>query len=422
MLRTIGVVLLLIWSAGAMAQMNDTAKLKVFMDCRSDCDMQFIKTGLRLVDFVTNRLAADAHVLVTTQKVGSGGVQYQINFYGQHRYQNYTDTLQFITAPAATADDERQQLMQHLLIGLLPLIAKTPYVANINIAIKEKEPGMELPENNTTDKWNFWAFRAGMRGELKADRVYTTNLLNANFSANRTTDKLKAEFYFTGSRRHSVTTTEEPGTINKITVKNSDYGIFHSLVKSFGPHWSYGYQANFSNNTFNNIKRKVYFNPAIEYNIFNYKDVNSRSFLIRYGVDVNHNLYYDTTIYNQIRETLYGHRFSAALTFNKKWGTFFSGINYRNFFRSWKLNSMGISVEADVRITGNFSFFVNANGNLVHNQISLVKGDVTEQDVLTRKRQLASTYNYYTSFGFNYRFGSILNNFVNPRFEGYGGF
>jgi hypothetical protein len=54
--------------------------------------------------------------------------------------------------------------------------------------------------------------------------------------------------------------------------------------------------------------------------------------------------------------------------------------------------------------------------------MSLVKGDATEQEVLTRKRQLASTYNYYTSFGLNYRFGSILNNFVNPRFEGYGGF
>jgi hypothetical protein len=52
----------------------------------------------------------------------------------------------------------------------------------------------------------------------------------------------------------------------------------------------------------------------------------------------------------------------------------------------------------------------------------LVKGDISEQDVLTRKRQLASTYNYYTGFGLNFRFGSILNNFVNPRFEGYGGF
>jgi hypothetical protein len=150
--------------------------------------------------------------------------------------------------------------------------------------------------------------------------------------------------------------------------------------------------------------------------------VNSRSFILRYGVDVNHNRYFDTTIYNKIVETLYGHRFSTALTFNKKWGTFFTGLSYRNYFKAWRLNSMGISVRADVRVTGGLSFFINANGSLVHNQVNLVKGDISEQDVLTRKRQLASTYNYYTGFGLNFRFGSILNNFVNPRFEGYGGF
>ena len=83
---------------------------------------------------------------------------------------------------------------------------------------------------------------------------------------------------------------------------------------------------------------------------------------------------------------------------------------------------MGISAYADVRITGGLSFFVNLNGSVVHNQVSLVKGGATEQEVLTKRRQLASNYNYNTSFGLTFRFGSVLNNFVNPRFEGYGGF
>ena len=83
---------------------------------------------------------------------------------------------------------------------------------------------------------------------------------------------------------------------------------------------------------------------------------------------------------------------------------------------------MGLSANADVRIGGGLSFFVRANASLVHNQINLVKGGVTEQEVLTRKRQLASNFNYYTSFGLAFRFGSILNNFVNPRFDGYAGF
>jgi hypothetical protein len=420
MWKVFSVVLLLLCMAPARAQNTDSSKLKVFIDCRSGCDMQFIKTELRIVDFVTNRLAADAHVLITNQGVGSGGTQYQLNVYGQNRHRAHRDTFRFVTAPAATASEKRQQLVRTLLLGLVPLIAKTPFISGITIALNgdAAPPDAQTAGNSTGDKWNFWAFRVGIQGEASAERVYHSTLMNANFSANRTTDKLKVEFYITGSSRHAVTTSDE----EKIVVNNSDYGFFHNVVKSFGAHWSYGYQANLSNSTFNNIKRKLYFNPAIEYDIFDYKEVNSRSFILRYGVDVNHNRYFDTTIYNKTVETLYGHRFSTALTFNKKWGTFFTGLSYRNYFKAWRLNSMGISVRADVRVTGGLSFFINANGSLVHNQVNLVKGDISEQDVLTRKRQLASTYNYYTGFGLNFRFGSILNNFVNPRFEGYGGF
>jgi hypothetical protein len=424
MWNVLSVVVLFLCVIPARAQIADSSKLRVFIDCRTGCDIQYIKTEVPVVDFVTNRFAADAHVLVTNQRIGSGGTQYQLNFYGQNKHANYQDTLRFVTIPGATASERRQKLVEHLLVGLLPMIAKTRYMSGVTISINPAGATTTRgsAQDVTSDKWNYWAFRVGVQGEASADRVYQTSLLNSNFSANRTTDKLKVEFYLSGSRRHSVTTSEDRGGIKKIVVNNSEYGLFHNVVKSFGAHWSYGYQTNFSNNTFNNIKRKFYFNPAIEYNVFDYAEVNNRSFIIRYGVDVNRNLYYDTTIYNQIRETLFGHRFSTALTLNKKWGTFFSGLSYRNYLKDWKLYSVGVNVRTDVRLTGNLSFFVNATASLVHNQLSLVKGDVTEQDVLTRKRQLASTYNYHTSFGFNYRFGSILNNFVNPRFEGYGGF
>src|SRR4051812_4196786 len=284
-----GVVLFLVSSIATVAQTNDSAKLKVFMDCRTGCDMQFIKTEMHVVDFVTNRLAADAHVLITTQRVGSGGTQYQLNVYGQNRFKKFTDTVQFITSPTATADEERKKLVQQLMVGLLPMIAKTPYAANITIKVTESALNQRVLQTITHDKWNFWAFRIGMRGELSADQIYNNSLLNANFSANRTTDKLKVEFYITGSERYSTVNSEDDGAASTITVTNNDYGFYHNIVSSFGAHWSYGYQTNFSSSTFSNIRHKFYFNPAIEYNIYNYKDVNSRSFVLRYGVDVNHN-------------------------------------------------------------------------------------------------------------------------------------
>ncbi|CAN5618448.1 hypothetical protein BH10BAC3_BH10BAC3_39370 [soil metagenome] len=405
------------------AQNEVPGKLNVYIDCRVGCDFNYFKSEINIVNFVLNMTAADVHVLLTAQTAGSGGVQYRMNFYGQNQYRKYSDTLIFNTLPNATPSDVRQSILQYLMLGFSPLIAKTSYASQVKIVMKEASVNARPPyENDKRDKWNFWVFRVSAGGQFNAERVYKNHVFSTDLSANRTTNKLKVEFYMNANLRNSVYTYEDGATTNRYKVKNTDYRFYHNLVRSFSDHWSYGYQTSFSNSTFDNYKRKMFFSPAIEYNMFDYKQVNNRFFVVRYGLDVNNINYYDTTIYYKIKETIYGHRFSAAITLNKKWGTFNGGIYYRNYFKDWALNAMGLSANADVRIGGGLSFFVHANASLVHNQINLVKGGVTEQEVLTRKRQLASTFNYYTSFGLAFRFGSILNNFVNPRFDGYAGF
>jgi hypothetical protein len=118
-----------------------------------------------------------------------------------------------------------------------------------------------------------------------------------------------------------------------------------------------------------------------------------------------------------LRETLPYQRAEANLTFNQKWGTASFGFSYQNFLNNWNFFNLGINGFFDVRITGGLSFHIAAFGGLTRDQVFLPKAGATEQEVLTRRRQLASAYNYYTSFGISYRFGSKLNNFVNPRFE-----
>ncbi len=165
----------------------------------------------------------------------------------------------------------------------------------------------------------------------------------------------------------------------------------------------------------------LFLKSAVEYNIFPYKEVNSKFFTVSYGLNVRKNKYYDTTIYNKIKETLYAHGVEGNISFNQKWGSTSVGINYQNYLHDFKLFNLGVSGNINVRITGGLSFNFFAFGGLTRDQLYLPKGGATEQEILTRRRQLASGYNYYTSFGINYRFGSKLNNFVNPRFEGGGG-
>ncbi|HWR33542.1 MAG TPA: hypothetical protein VN451_08455 [Chitinophagaceae bacterium] len=146
--------------------------------------------------------------------------------------------------------------------------------------------------------------------------------------------------------------------------------------------------------------------------------MNTRYFTLSYGLTFRNNRYYDTTIYEKLKETLFGHRADANMTLNQKWGTSSIGISYHNYFHDWKLFNLGLNAFTDVRITGGLSFNIFFYGALTRDQLYLPKGGATEQEILTRRRQIASGYNIYTSFGLSYRFGSKVNNFVNPRFEG----
>ncbi|HYM93236.1 MAG TPA: hypothetical protein VET23_03800, partial [Chitinophagaceae bacterium] len=91
---------------------------------------------------------------------------------------------------------------------------------------------------------------------------------------------------------------------------------------------------------------------------------------------------------------------------------------YNNYFKDWGLNSLGVNLSVNIRITGGLSFYIYSSGGLVHDQVYLPKSGATEQEVLTRLREQRTSYNIQNRFGISYRFGSKLNNFVNPRFDG----
>jgi hypothetical protein len=57
---------------------------------------------------------------------------------------------------------------------------------------------------------------------------------------------------------------------------------------------------------------------------------------------------------------------------------------------------------------------------MIHDQLSLVKGALSDEDILLRLKQLSTTYGYYLSIGIGYSFGSSLSKAVNPRFSDFG--
>ncbi|MEJ7680062.1 MAG: hypothetical protein WKG06_19820 [Segetibacter sp.] len=208
--------------------------------------------------------------------------------------------------------------------------------------MKGKDSTSEVADTTKTkDKWNYWVYTVGVKGELNADQVYKTNIFSSDLSANRTTDKLKVAFSAYGSLNNTTYNYSDGDTTTTYLVKNREIGFYHHVVKSLGRHWSIGYKADFSNNTFTNTKFKLYFKPAIEYNIYNFKDVNNSYLVIRYGVDITNNHYYDTTIFDKISETLYGNKVSVTLTLNKKVGNNKYGNSLSQFFQRSEVKQHG---------------------------------------------------------------------------------
>jgi len=413
------VLLLFVFIINAQSNKLPAQRLKVFIDCSNTwCDHNFIKTEINIVDFLLDNQAADVHLLITEQSTGSGGSEYQLIFFGQNTFRSVPDTLRFNTAPNATDFEERDLLIKYMKLGLTPYITKAGGGNDITIGMK-KEAGKKDSINVVTkDPWNYWVFRLGAHGYLSQDQVYKTSRFGANLAANRVTEELKVGFEaFAGMNRESYNLEDSAGNKEKVVNKNEDYNFQHYLIKSINDHWSWGYEAVLSRSTFSNNKNRLLLRTGIEYDIFPYKQVNTKFFTISYVLDARHNVYYDSTLYDKTEETLFGHSLKTNISFHQKWGNVSLGSEFHNYFHNWEQLFLEANCELDIRITGGLTLNIYTAAALIRDQIYLPKEKASQEDVFLRRRQLASNYSFYTSFGINYRFGSKLNNFVNPRFD-----
>lgn len=377
--------------------------------------MQYIRSEITLIDYLLDNAAADVHLLINSQNNGSGGSAYQLIFFGQNAFSGDTDTLRFNAGPNATEFELRNLLLTYIKTGLTPFIAKTSDADQIEVSLKSSGTAPTTDSAMINDPWNAWVFRLGLDGNVNADANYRNTFYGGYFSGNRITDALKIGFGGNLNRTGSFFKFEDD--TSNFTVKNHQWTINQYLVKSINAHWSWSYEVKYSQNTFSNNRSRIYLRAAAEYNIFPYKDVNTKLLTLSYGLTVRRNQYYHSTIYDKTKETLYGHMATAYLSLTQKWGNSYAGISYHNYFHNWKFFNLGVDVYSSVRITGGLSFYVFAFGGLTRDQVFLEKGNATAEEVLARRRQLSSGYNYFTSFGVTYRFGSQVNNVVNPRFD-----
>ena len=405
---------------GATAQ--DSA-LRVFFDCPGyspGCDFDFLRTEITWVNWVRNREDADVHALVTTQPTGGGGNEYTISLIGLRRFAGKGDTLRYYATGTSTQDEDRRGLVHRLKLGLTTYAARTPLAPQLTVSYEAPTSAQAATPH---DPWNAWVFTVSASTNLNGQKQVRSTFVDASLNANRTTEEWKLDFSLNDSYSEDVFTDvprfdtlgNQIGT-EDIHSFSRRYGGDALIVKSLGPHWSAGFRGSINRSTFGNLDLSVSLGPAVEYDVYPYAQSTRRQLTLQYGITPLYADYTDTTIYNETRETTVRQSLTAALSVTQPWGSANVSLTGSHLLQDFNQHRVVLFGSLNLRLVKGLSLNVFGNVGWIHDQRALPAAGATPSEILLRRRELLTSYSYFTYISLSYRFGSTLNNVVNPRF------
>ncbi len=408
----LGAAFLALLGRDAASQAAAPRAFALFLDC-SDfyCEPDFYRNEIAFVDHVRDRSAADVHVLITRETTGGGGSNFTLAFYGQRRFASVSDTLVARTAQGATEAEQRQTISRTIKLGLARYLARTPEAVGGTLTVSAPAAGAASSVVKH-DPWNAWVFRLGTRVNGSRERDFSSNFLNGSVSANRVTEQWKTNLTVRENYRDQSFSIKG----ERITSVTRDFGGNALQVKSLGDHWSAGLKGGAASSTFLNQQLAANFSPAIEYDLYPYKESTRRQLRFQYAAGMQHFRYRDTTVFFKKVETRPFESLLIAFEQKQKWGSIEMQADGYHFLDDLSKSRLNFSLNGDVRIVKGLSVNFYGFYSVLHDQIYLSKGNLSREDVLLRQSQLATTYRAFFFGGISYTFGSVLNNVVNPRF------
>jgi hypothetical protein len=397
-------------SPAAQTAAGDT--LRVFLDC-GPCDFDFLRREIPFVDYVRDRTEADVHILVTTQQTGGGGVEYTFKFIGLGRFAGVDDELKFVASQTDTQDERRQGYTRLLKLGLVRYVTSTASVENLQLLYKA--PAAARPAAAPADDpWNFWVFRTRANMSVNGERSNSSRQLSGNVSANRTTEQWRTNLSANVFHRENRFTLSDGSTL---TDTAHEYGVGGIAVRSVGPHWAAAVRGRLGASTFLNQDLATRLSAGVEYNVFPYSESSRRVLTTQATVGVNHFRYHEETIYGKMQETVWNALVISSFDFRQPWGS--SGVSFdaMTYFHDVGRHRLRVNGDIDIRLFKGFSVNFGGSASRIRDQLYLRAGEATDEEILLRRRQLATSYRYSMFVGVGYTFGSIFNNIVNPRFR-----
>jgi hypothetical protein len=379
----------------------------VYLDCNR-CDFSHIRRVVTFVNHVREPTRAQVYVLVTDQPTG-GGRMYTLSFTGRGSFSGVDNTLTFASRQTDTAAEERAALTRMLQLGLVPYVARTPLVSQVDLTFREPADGPAAPP---ADPWRNWTFEIYGGGNFSTESTQSAWNARYGFYANRVTEdwKIRLRPYFNNNARSIHTDDDE-----EIRIDQKRHGLESYVIRSLGEHWGAGIFAEYSTVTIDNLKHGVTVAPAVEYSFFPYGEASTRQITLSYRIGYELADYIEETIYDKTEEALASHALEAAVRIRQQWGSIFSGLTGSSYLHNSDFHRIRLNSNVSFRLGHGISLNVGANYERVNDQLALPRRDASLEDILLQRRRLATAYRSSGSVGLSYNFGSIFTNVVNPR-------
>jgi len=400
----------------AQENTDDTASpslerpIRVFLDC-GDCFESYMRRNLTFVDYVRDRKQSDVHVLGTRRSAGGGGSTYRLEFIGRGPFENQQYELSYEANPTLTRDERRQGLADRLRLGLIPFVNRTPRADHLEITYSPPD-GEDGTSASQEDPWNQWVFDVGLSGSADVQEREYAYEVEGDLEAERITEAWKTEVALNGQQEVDVFEQDDNTDIRSTS---EDYRFDAGLIKTLGPNSGAGLSSSVFSRTFTNIQIATRLRAEGEYNLFPYaiSDQKRLTFTYRFGPEYRN--YREVTIFDRDRETLLRQSAEVSLRLNRTWGFVFASVGWANYFHDLSKNSVEFESFLDIQLVEGLSLRLSLNAERIQDQLSLPAGDLSEEEVLLRRRERATAYELGGRIGLSYTFGSIYNNVVNTR-------
>ena len=258
--------------------------VRVFLDCRTRCDFDFIRQKIPYVAWVRDRQDAQVHLLITSQQTGAGGRENTLAFIGLVDMASVSDTLLQVSSPTDTDAEVREQLTRTIELGLIAYVARTPQASRIEVTWTAPDHAV-VEAAEAEDPWNSWIFRLRTSGSLGGEERTSDYSISGSISANRTTEDLKTEIWTYGRYAESSFELSDGTTTNSL---RRDYGASLLQVWSLGDHWSAGGEVNGGHSLYGNYDFRFWVAPALEFSVWPYVESTRRQLTFLYAVGVQY--------------------------------------------------------------------------------------------------------------------------------------